>query len=262
MAWKVFRWTFVQIILVVNLTVAQTDLWETMKKGQLMAADEATLKMAMNMALANDYEAMAELTLLGRLALSKGGEQVAYVKVHQFTIEVRKKGSAKVWWIPIDALKEDNPKLAEEEPELEKYDHNATEAEYLKEIADTLAKNKYFAELAKKKTAGKSGGVLSEAQRIARWFIDRGKELEKEGEVGDVQYWRATKIWVQMGFSPDSAAALMPVFADTLIGEDGAVGDHDLPGLMGDAIHGKKPALDKLGISVQKFRSIGNDRFR
>jgi hypothetical protein len=130
MAWKVFRWTFVQIILVVNLTVAQTDLWETMKKGQLMAADEATLKMAMNMALANDYEAMAELTLRGRLALSQGGEQVAYLKVHQFTIEVRKKGSAKVWWINIDALKEDNPKLAEEEPELEKYDRRSDSVEH------------------------------------------------------------------------------------------------------------------------------------
>jgi hypothetical protein len=244
MPWKVFWWAFVQIVLVVNLAVAQTDLWKMMKRGQLMAADEATLNMALNMALANDYEAMAELTLLGRLALSKGGEQVAYVKVHQFMIEVRKKGSAKVWWIPIDALKEDNPKLAEEEPELERYDHNATEAQYLKEITDILAKNKNIIKLGQPNVAGEA----------ARSLIDLGKKLEETGEVVDVQYWRAAKFWVQVGASPKHVAELMPVFADTLIGEDGAVGDHELPGLMHDAILGKKPALDKLGIRVKNLQ--------
>jgi hypothetical protein len=213
MAWKVFRWTFVQIILVVNLTVAQTDLWKTMKKGQLMAADEATL--------GNDYEATAELTLRGRLALSQGDEKVACVKVHTFMIEVRKKGSAKVWWIAIDALEKDNPKLAEEKVEEEKYDHNATEAEYLKEITDILAKSKNFAKLDPKKYT---------ADDVARRLIDDGKKLEEAGDVVDVQYWRATKIWLQMGFSPKLAADLMPVFADTLIGQPGAIGDHDLPG--------------------------------
>lgn len=31
-------------------------------------------------------------------------------------------------WIPIDALEKDNQNLAEQKPEEEKYDHNATEA--------------------------------------------------------------------------------------------------------------------------------------
>jgi hypothetical protein len=40
--------------------------------------------------------------------------------------------------------------------------------------------------------------------------------------------------------------------------KNGAVGDHELPGLIGDAINGKKPALDKLHLGVKdlkKFRA-------
>ncbi len=145
------------------------------------------------------------------------------------------------------ALKEDNLKLAEEKPKEEKYDHAATEAQYLKEITDVLAKNKNIVKLGPN-TAGEQ----------ARKLIDHGKALEKEGDVVDVQYWRPTKIWLEMGFSPKVVADLMPVFADTLIGEDGAVGDHELPGLIGDAINGKKAALDKLQLGVKdlkKFRA-------
>ncbi len=115
--------TLVLTFVAMSVAFAQTDLWKTMKKGQLMAADEPTLKMAMS---------------------SNGNEKVVYLKVHPFRgrIEVRKKGSAKIWWIPIDALKKDNLKLAEEKPKEEEYDHNATEAEYLKAITDVLSKSK------------------------------------------------------------------------------------------------------------------------
>ena len=61
-----------------------------------------------------------------------------------------------------------------------------------------------------------------------------------------------------MGFSPKVAADLMPVFADTLIGEDGALSDYELPGLIAEAINGKKAALDKLQLGVKdlkKFRA-------
>ncbi len=90
--------------LMLSVTIAQTDLLRTMKKGQLMAADEATLKMADDMAYQRDFEAIGELMQLGRLDISDGSEKVAYVKVHMFggKIDVRKKGSAKVWWINIE----------------------------------------------------------------------------------------------------------------------------------------------------------------
>jgi hypothetical protein len=71
---KIFWVALVQIILVVSLAIAQTDLWKTMKGGQLMAADEATLKMAQNIAFEGDYEAIGELIYRGRLAISEGGE--------------------------------------------------------------------------------------------------------------------------------------------------------------------------------------------
>ena len=253
MAPKTFWVTLVQVIFVASLAIAQTN---TMKKGQLMAADKATLKMAQSMAFENDYQAMAELMYKGRLLISDGGEQVSYVKVHPLSgmIEVRKRGSAKVWWIGISAIEKDNPTLAAQKPEELKYDHSATEAQYLKEMTDILAKNKNL----QKQSKNPAADAAEQAQKL----IDRGKKLEEEGDVGDVQFWRAAKIWLQMGLSPRKAAQLMPVFADTLIGTDLKVGDHDLPGLMGDAIAGKKPALDKLRINVgnlRKFQSRKQD---
>jgi hypothetical protein len=84
-----------------NVTVAQSDLWRTMKKGALMASDETTLKMAIGMWVRSDFEAMGELHALGRLDITNGKEKVDIVKVHMFggKTEVRKKGSSKIWWI-------------------------------------------------------------------------------------------------------------------------------------------------------------------
>jgi hypothetical protein len=181
-----------------------------MKKVQLMAADEATLKLATGMWVERDFEAMAELHMLGRLNISDGTEKVAQVKVHMFSgkMEVRKKGSAKIWWVSIDALQRDNPKMAEEKPKVEEYDPAATEAQYLREFGEILSKNKKMAKLGPKIAADQ-----------ARKLIDLGKALEKEGEVVDAQYWRAAKVWLEMGFSPKVTGDLMPVFADTLLGE-------------------------------------------
>jgi hypothetical protein len=155
--------------LMLNVTFAQDDLWQTMKKGQLMAADEATLKMATGMWVQGDYEAMGELHALGRLDISNGSEKVAYVKVHMFggKMEVRKKGSSKVWWVSIDALKKDNPKMSEEKPKVEEYDPAATEAQYLEEITDVLAKNKNIVKL--------GGAKIASDQ--ARKIIAYGKKL-------------------------------------------------------------------------------------
>ena len=77
MASKTFWVALVQVLFVASLATAQTH---TMKKGQLMAAGKATLKMAQRMAFENDYEAMAELMYKGRLLISDGGEQVSLVK--------------------------------------------------------------------------------------------------------------------------------------------------------------------------------------
>ena len=123
---------------------------------------------------------------------------MSYVKVHPIRgrIQVRKRGSAKVWWIPIDALEKDNPTLAAQKPEELKYDHSATEAQYLKDMTDILAKSKNFQKHTK-----------SPAAEQAQKLIDYGKKFEDEGDVGDVQYWRAAKIWLEMGLSPRKADA-------------------------------------------------------
>ena len=51
MASKTFWVALVQVLFVASLATAQTH---TMKKGQLMAAGKATLKMAQRMAFEND----------------------------------------------------------------------------------------------------------------------------------------------------------------------------------------------------------------
>jgi|SRR5271166_21137 len=250
---KILTPTLLLTMVTLSLTFAQTDFWRTMKKGQLMADDEATLKMARNMAVVGDYEALGELMSRGRLDISDGSEQVIYVKVHTFRgmMEVRKRASAKVWWVRIDAMEKDNPKLAEEKPEEEKYDHNVTEAQYLKEITDVLAKNKNIV---------KMGGAKIASDQ-ARKIIDHGKKLEEGGDVVDVLYWRAAKIWLEIGFSPKVVTELMPVFADTLIGAEGAVSERELPRLIGDAIDGKKPAMEKLGLGIKNLKRFQSSKY-
>jgi len=63
MASKILTVALVLTTLVLNVTVAQTDFWRTMKKGQLMAADEATLKMAIGEAINGKKTALDKLQL-------------------------------------------------------------------------------------------------------------------------------------------------------------------------------------------------------
>lgn len=219
-----------------------------MKKDQLMAVDEKTLDQAMGMLLANDYSALAQLEMQGQLMLSKGGEQVALenVKLRFLSASkkaVRIKGSAEVWWVYIDATEE---KPAEETPAEKPYDHVATEAEYLKALTDILTKSKVMIErIAQGKISADTPG------KNAQLLINRGKKLENEGEVADVQYWRAAKTWLEMGIPPKQVAELMPAFADTLIGADGTFSDFELPKIMGDAIFGKRSAIKKLDVGLK-----------
>ena len=76
---KLLSVALVLMAVVPNVTVAQT--WRTMKKGALIASDETTLKMAIEMWGKSDFEAMGQLHALGRLDITWEGKG-RYCEVH------------------------------------------------------------------------------------------------------------------------------------------------------------------------------------
>jgi hypothetical protein len=213
---------------------------------------------------ANDTEGEAMMAANGELMIVAPGTKVRVIdsKVGFMFTNMRKQVrilsgpfSGRSGWVASSWVvqAESGPKPTEQQPEEQPYDEAATEAQYLREMTDILSKDKQIKAPAKQ----------------AQLVIDHGKKLEKEGEVADIQYWRAAKIWLEMGASPKRAAELMPVFADTLHGvldssdpddaglaNDPEFTDYDLPRLIGNAIIGKRSAMKKLRLGdLTKIKS-------
>jgi len=134
----------------------------------------------------------------------------------------------------------------------EQHGASATEAEYLNAMTKSIAKNKNMIEWMAKHNLGPDYPA-----KQAQVIIDDAKKLENEGEVTAVQYWEAANIWLEMGATPRIVGKLRTVFADTLIGSIDepsmrGVSDHELPRLIGQAILGKRSALEKLRLGDLK----------
>jgi hypothetical protein len=207
------------------------------------------------MALANDTLAMAKMVGEGRAVVLKQGQRVQLQEVAIFggMEKVRPIGETKSWWIDLSHSSKTPVMTNEEKPKEERvarppshwrshYDPPA-EAHYVREITDLIAPH-MAKQIAKDPDA---------AAEQARLLIGYTKELAKEGEVTDLQYLEAAKIWAEMGFAPRPIAELMPVFADTLHGsKDAEWTDYDLARIIGEAIRGKQQALESLHLGGLK----------
>jgi type II secretory pathway component PulK len=109
---KMTAWAAVTMIAlaIVGTINGQSSEWRRMKPDQLMAVDEKTLNLALDMAMQKDFEAMARLCIQGKIRPpSTGKEQVALVDVDlnvfsSSTMTVRMKGETRTWCVYVDAL--------------------------------------------------------------------------------------------------------------------------------------------------------------
>ncbi len=128
---------------------ASVGEWTKLKKGYIIAASQELFDRAVEIARSDDEETLRRLTLGGSVMTTGGIMQVYVLNIHPFagTAEVKFRGDPTIWWISIEAIRDNQSESLRQHQDNKFYPQADTKNEYyLIEFKDGTKKEISFEE--------------------------------------------------------------------------------------------------------------------